>query len=100
MLPSVSYYVDVYLQYYSELFFETRHPKGSDPLDFEQLLYLDRMDYFVTNETALRRSADSCGNNEVRGRLLSLDEFKAACNKSVFFLRKRAPLEITGKVAF
>jgi len=100
VLPSLLYYADVNSKYLSELFTGSRQSEKSDQFDFEQLLYLDRMDYFITNDTSLHGLAKSCGNEDLDGRLLTVHEFNDACDKKVFDLCNRAPRKIDRMLSF
>jgi len=74
LFPSVLYSVDVNLHYYSRMFSGSITPKSSDHFDFEQVIYLDRCDYMVTEDRHLIGLTENCGNPELSGRAILFDQ--------------------------
>ena len=92
-LPSVRYYVEIYMEYYDRMF-AGKSPKLGDYYDLEQIFYLDRCDYFITEDRALSSLINGSRNDELRGRAITLTDFLNACVHDEFPLPKRAPHDI------
>jgi hypothetical protein len=76
-LPSVRYYVAVYLHYVKQLTLGKRKPKPSDYIDLEQVVYLNVADYLVTRDGFLRDLINNSGEPDLKGRAISPREFIA-----------------------
>lgn len=72
---SFRYWVDYRLTYENKLFFDNKKPIPSDYLDWEQIVYLDIMDYLVTNDTALITILSESKNNELNKVSMRFIEF-------------------------
>ena len=74
-LPSVKYFVFVFLHYVRQLVLNKRKPKLSDYNDLELVFYLNVADYFVSNDGFLRDLINDCGEPELKGRAISCEDF-------------------------
>lgn len=75
-LPSFREWVDVHVIYQDQMIFEGRNPKKQDYLDLEQVVYLNIIDYFVTEEKWLRRLIKQTNNIGLKDRFITLNEFR------------------------
>jgi len=92
---SFRYWVDYRLAFENKLIFENKMVESGDYLDWEQTVYLNIMDYFVTEDKNLISIFQECGNEEMHGRTISFDEF-IVCLKGEL-PPKRAPDTTTEK---
>jgi len=73
-IPTVRYFIDIQIAYY-QLKEETK-PEEGDYFDLEYVIYLDLMDYFVTNDNGLH-NLYSCASREIcQGCILLKDVCK------------------------
>lgn len=93
-LPSLSYSLDVH-RYYKKKITNGKTPRRSDFLDFEYIVYLISCDYLVTNDKAFRDLVNRCGNSELKGRAIGLQEFRECLYGRRAVHDKRAPKSTT-----
>jgi hypothetical protein len=86
---SFRYWVDYRLTYENKLIFENKKSVSGDYLDWEQTVYLNIMDYLVTEDKKLKAILKGCDNEEMHHVAISFNEF-IECLKSGL-LPKRAP---------
>ena len=86
---SFRYWVDYRITYENKIIYQNKKPKPSDYFDWEQLVYLNIMDYLVTNDEGLRKILRESINPELEAVTLRFGEF-TACLKGELPL-KRAP---------
>ncbi len=86
-LPSVNYYVDCHFGLLKK-YHQGMLPKGSDAIDMDYIFYLDLFDYIITNDGSFRNTLNTCGNVDLKGRAISLQDFLDSHTK----LTKRAIL--------
>jgi hypothetical protein len=67
--------VDYRITYENKVIYDNKKPRPSDYLDWEQLVYLNIMDYLITNDKALRRTLGESINPELGRVTLGFDEF-------------------------
>jgi hypothetical protein len=72
---SFRYWVEYRLAYENKLFFENKNPKPSDYFDWQQTVYLNIMDYLVTNDKKLKSILKESNNEELHRVAISLNEF-------------------------
>ncbi|MDP3025265.1 MAG: hypothetical protein Q8O10_06990 [candidate division Zixibacteria bacterium] len=72
---SFRYWVDYRLRYESKLIFDNRKAEPSDYFDWLQIVYLNVMDYLVTEDEKLRTILKECDNEEMHRVAMSFDEF-------------------------
>lgn len=87
---SFRYSVDCRVTYENKLLFEDKEPKRGDYLDWLQTVYLNIMDYLVTNDRKLVTVFNECANKEMHGVAISFDKFYDCCMRRTL-PRKRAP---------
>ncbi len=75
LFPSFLYWVDYRITYENKVIYDNKKPKPSDYLDWEQLVYLNIMDYLVTNDKGLRRILRESINPDLEQVTLGFDEF-------------------------
>ena len=75
--PSFLYWVDYRITYENMIIYENKKPRPSDYFDWEQLVYLNIMDYLVTNDRGLKRILRESINPELARATLGFDEFVA-----------------------
>lgn len=73
--PSFLYWVDYRITYENKLIYDNKKPRPSDYFDWEQLVYLNIMDYLVTNDRGLRKILEESTNPELGKVTLGFDEF-------------------------
>jgi len=88
-LHSLRYCLDYRITYENKLLFENKKAKPSDYLDWIQLVYLNIMDYLVTNDNQLITILNECKNNELNKISMRFSEF-LDCLKGKL-PKKRAP---------
>lgn len=72
---SFRYWVDYRLTYEKKLLFDNKKPSPSDYLDWEQIVYLNIMDYLVTNDRGLITILNECKNRELNKVSMRFKEF-------------------------
>ncbi|MCJ7497670.1 MAG: hypothetical protein MUO78_06005 [candidate division Zixibacteria bacterium] len=72
---SFRYWVDYRLTYENKMLFENRKAKPSDYLDWIQIVYLNEMDYLITEDNKFKEIFRKCENEEINGIAISFDEF-------------------------
>ena len=85
-LHSYRYWVDYRIAYENKIICECQNPKPSDYFDWEQLVYLNMMDYLVTNDKGIINVLKASINPELEGVAMRLSEFIAS-------LRGRLPVK-------
>ncbi len=84
-IPTVRYFIDLQNAYYDRMLKDRTEPQESDYFDLEYVIYLDLMDYFVTNDNGLH-NLYSCASRDIgEGCILLKDVSKLDC------LHPRAP---------
>lgn len=86
---SFRYWVDYRITYENKLFFDNKKPSPSDYLDWEQIVYLNIMDYLVTDDRELITILNECKNSELNKVSIRFSEF-LDCLKGKL-LPRRAP---------
>ncbi|MCK4858034.1 MAG: hypothetical protein KAT58_08705 [candidate division Zixibacteria bacterium] len=86
-LPSVRYVIFVFLHYVRQLVLNKRKPKTSDYNDLELVPYLNVADYIVTRDNFLRDLINDCGEDDLKGRAISCEEFVDKLDKNMFVHR-------------
>jgi hypothetical protein len=81
-IPAVRYFIDTQIAYYERTLKQGTTPKRGDYFDLEYAIYLDVMDYFITNDRGLKNLY-----------YFASDEIGEACVllKDVFQLGSAAP---------
>lgn len=75
-IPTVRYFIDLQNAYYDRMLKDRTEPQESDYFDLEYVIYLDLMDYFVTNDNGLH-NLYSCASREIcQGCILLKDVCK------------------------
>ena len=77
LFPSFLYWVDYRITYENKVIYAGKKPRPSDYLDWEQLVYLNIMDYLVTNDKGLRKILEESINPDLGQVTLGFDEFVA-----------------------
>ena len=77
LFPSFLYWVDYRITYENKVIYESKKPRPSDYLHWEQLVYLNIMDYLVTNDRGLRKVLEESINPELGQVTLGFDQFVA-----------------------
>ncbi len=72
---SFRYWVNYRITYENKLLFEEWNPKRSDYLDWQQVVYLNIMDYIVTEDEKLKTILKECDDEEMHSVAMSFDEF-------------------------
>jgi glycosyltransferase involved in cell wall biosynthesis len=72
---SFRYWVDYRIGYENMVIYQNKKPRPSDYLDWEQLVYLNIMDYLVTNDEGLRSILVESVNPELNNVTLRFQEF-------------------------
>lgn len=86
---SLRYCLDYRITYENKLLFENKKSRPSDYLDWIQLVYLNIMDYLVTNDNKLITILNECENYELNNISMRFSEF-IDCLKGKL-PKKRAP---------
>jgi len=86
---SFRYWVNCRLIYEDKMLFENRKADPSDYFDWLQIVYLNIMDYLVTEDRKLKAIFNKCDDKEMHNVAISYDEF-VGCLKNDL-LPKRAP---------
>lgn len=84
---SFRYWVNYRITYENKLF-EGWNPKRSDYLDWQQVVYLNIMDYIVTEDKGFRAILNECAHEEKSKVAMSYDEFMRQLSE---LPSKRAP---------
>lgn len=77
-LHGFRYWVDYRIAYENKVFFDNKKSRSSDYLDWQQTIYLDIMDYIVTEDKKLITIFRESKNDELKKASLRFDEF---CNR-------------------
>lgn len=88
-LPSIKYFVFVFLHYVRQLVLNKRKTKLSDYNDLELVLYLNLADHLVTNDDFLRDLVNLSGEPELDGRAISCEDFLMLLDSNGYV--RRAP---------
>jgi hypothetical protein len=76
IFPAIRYAMDAYLAYLKKLFInEEQKPVGGDYFDLEQVIYLDIMDFFVSDDKPLLDTLSTSLNEDFKKRCISLEGF-------------------------
>ncbi len=75
LFPSIRYKIDVWMSYLWKIYHEGKEPDVGDYFDLEQVIYLDAMDYYISNDGSFLSLLKRSGNLELQNRCISLDEF-------------------------
>jgi hypothetical protein len=86
-LPSVEYFFDVYLHFVRRGVHNKRKVKSGDYVDMDQVFYLNVADYLVTRDKALRSLVNECGNDALKSRAISPEEFIDLLHKPIIVPR-------------
>ncbi|HVP35703.1 MAG TPA: hypothetical protein VMT04_01775 [Terriglobales bacterium] len=91
---SFRYWVNYRLLYEDKMLFGNRKANPSDYFDWLQIVYLNIMDYIVTEDKKFRAILNECTDKEIHNVTLSYDEFISSLSK---LPSKRAPDTATEK---
>ncbi len=72
---SFRYWVDYRLTFENKLIFENKRVVSGDYFDWEQTVYLNIMDYLVTEDGDLRSIFEECDNEEMHSRAITFNRF-------------------------
>lgn len=72
---SFRYWVSYRLAYENKLFYQNKNPECSDYLDWQQVVYLNIMDYLVTNDHKFRAILKESDNTEIHTVAITFNEF-------------------------
>lgn len=87
---SFRYWVDYRLTYENKLIFEkNRKAQSGDYFDWQQVVYLNIMDYLVTKDTGLMTILKECENTEMHHVAISFNQFRDCLRSGL--PPKRAP---------
>lgn len=75
-IPTVRYFIDLQRVYYDRMLKEDTKPKESGYFDLEYVIYLDLMDYFVTNDNGLHNLYSYASREICQGCILLKDVCK------------------------
>ena len=92
---SLRYCLDYRITYQNKLLFEYKKARPSDYLDWIQLVYLNIMDYLVTNDSKLITVLNECENHELNNVSMRFSEFQDCLEGKL--PKKRAPDSIYEK---
>ncbi len=92
---SFRYWRDYRISYENKLHFENRKPEPSDYLDWMQTVYLNIMDYLVTNDRSLIAITKESDNKELNPVTLTFTEFLNCLDRGL--PKRRAPETILVK---
>jgi hypothetical protein len=75
-IPTVRYFIDIQRTYYERMIEEGTKPEEADYFDLEYVIYLDLMDYFVTNDNGLHDLYSRASREICQGCILLKDVCK------------------------
>lgn len=76
-IPSVALYCDAQIGYLYRQLVEKVKTRGGDYFDMEQVVYLDIMDYWISNDKGAWANLEKFSNKEILNRILTLEQFIA-----------------------
>lgn len=86
---SFRYWVNYRITYENKLFFDDKNPESGDYFDWQQTVYLNIMDYLVTEDRKLLAILRECDNEELHHVAIGFNEFVNSLKGDL--LPKRAP---------
>jgi hypothetical protein len=75
IFPAIRYAMVAYIAYVKKLFINKKRPVGADYFDLEQVIYLDIMDFFVSDDESFLNTLSTLLNEDLKKRCISLERF-------------------------
>lgn len=94
-IPAVRYCINVHIAYYEKMLLQKMKARRDHYFDIEQVVYLDIMDYFITNDGQLFDLLQNRHVTEIKDRVLKFDNIGMLHNLEPRAPKKAAIVKLT-----